>query len=81
MILSILTILEGHIHLLRGNQVSVTYMGHVHMTHKYFAVKKLRDEHKNQHPRDSRTQSSQPVKKRRDSDLAKRAVKMKIKTE
>ncbi len=31
-ILTILTILEGHIFLLRGNQVSLTYMEHVHMT-------------------------------------------------
>ncbi len=33
-ILIILTIIEGHILLLRGNQVSVTYMGHVNMTQR-----------------------------------------------
>ncbi len=34
-----------------------------HDTDKCFTVKKLRNEHKNQHPKDSRAQSSQPVKK------------------
>ncbi len=35
-----------------------------HNTDKCLIVKKFRDEHKNQHPRDSRTQSSPPLKKR-----------------
>ncbi len=34
-----------------------------HDTDKCFTVKKLRDEHKSQHPRDSKTHSSQPIKK------------------
>ncbi len=41
MILTILTILEGHILLLRGNHTR-------HMTDKCFTVKRMRDEHKNQ---------------------------------